>query len=100
MPTVNARTLKVTVVLDAVSLLAISAPENGPARTVLNIWLSDRSVAADLASKSVRKAIAAVQEYGPDGCAAIIQGKLIAGDRIIEAGLVVQQKAPRVAAAA
>jgi hypothetical protein len=70
-------------------------PEGGSARTVLNIRLPDRSVSADLASKSIRKAQAAIDEHGADGVACIIQGKLVAGDRIAEAGLVAQVKAPK-----
>ena len=50
------------------------------------------------ATTSVRKAIAAITEYGPEGCAAIIQGRLAAGDIIVEAGLVVQPKVAKAAA--
>ena len=97
MPTVTARSLKVTVVLDPASLLVVPV-RDGQQRTVLNVRLPDRTVSADVATKSVRKAIAAITEYGPDGCAAIIQGRLAAGDIIVEAGLVVQQKVVKVAA--
>ena len=48
--------------------------------------------------RAVRKAIAAVTEFGPEGCGAFIQGRLTAGDIIVEAGLVVQPKVAKVAA--
>lgn len=99
MPTVTARSLKVTVVLDAATLLAVPVRDGQP-RTVLNVRLPDRTVSADLNTKSVRKAIAAVTEFGPAGCAAIIQGRLLAGDLITEAGLVVQPKVAKVSVAA
>jgi hypothetical protein len=99
MPTVTARSLKVTVVLDAATLLAVPVRDGQP-RTVLNVRLPDRTVSADLNTKSVRKAIAAITEFGPDGCSAIIQGRLNAGDIIVEAGLVVQPKMAKVPAAA
>ena len=99
MPTVTARSLKVTVVIeiDATSLLAIAVAESGPARTVLTIRTPDRTVTADLASKSIRRAQAEIHEHGPDGCTALVQGKLGAGDCILEASLVVQPKMAKVA---
>lgn len=99
MPTVSARSLKVTVILDPASLLAVPVPEGQP-RVALTIRLPDRTVSADLNAKSVRKAIGAVREYSPDGCSCIIQGRLLAGDQIAEAGIVVQPKVAKVAVAA
>jgi hypothetical protein len=93
MPTVSARALKVTLTIDPAVMLAITAPESGPARTTLTVRLPDRSVAVDLASKSVRKAQAAIRQHGPEAVAVMIQGKLVANpDRIAEAGLVAQPK--------
>jgi len=85
--------------LDTATLLAVPVRDGQP-RTVLNVRLPDRTVSADLNTKSVRKAIAAITEFGPDGCSAIIQGRLNAGDIIVEAGLVVQPKMAKVPAAA
>jgi hypothetical protein len=65
---------------------------DGRPRVVVGIRLPDRRVSADLNAKSVRKAVAAISEYGPDGVAVIIQGKLV-GDTIAEAGIVAQPKA-------
>ena len=60
-------------------------------RVVIDIRLPDRRVSVDLNAKSVRKALAAIGEHGPDGVAVIIQGKLV-GDTITEAGIVAQPK--------
>jgi len=95
----NARALKCTVVLDPAEVAQIVASDGKP-RTVIAIRLPDRRVSADLNAKSVRKAIAAIGEHGPDGVAVIIQGKLV-GDTITEAGIVAQPKVkPQAAAAA
>ena len=59
-------------------------------------------VTADLAAKSVRRAIAMVREHGPDAVAAIVQGRLV-GSEIAEGGIMVQpkvQKAEKAEAAA
>jgi len=56
------------------------------------VRLPDSTVSADIATKSLRKAVAAITEYGPDGCAG-----LNAGDIIVEAGLVVQPKVAKAA---
>jgi len=98
-PVLNARALKCTVVLDPAEVAQIVASDGKP-RTVIAIRLPDRRVSADLNAKSVRKAIAAIGEHGPDGVAVIIQGKLV-GDTITEAGIVAQPKVkPQAAAAA
>jgi hypothetical protein len=97
MPTVSAEALKATVVLDAVELLNIAAPENGPPRLTLSIQTPDRTVTVDLASKSIRKAQAAIRENGADAVACIIQGRLLAGDVLGDAGLTAQPKGPSAA---
>jgi hypothetical protein len=90
--------MKVTVVLDPAELAQIVAPDGKP-RTVIAIRLPDRRVSVDLNAKSVRRAVAAIGEHGPDGIAVIIQGKLV-GDAITEAGIVAQPKAKPAAEAA
>jgi hypothetical protein len=98
-PVLNARALKCTIVLDPSEVAQIVAPDGKP-RTVIAIRLPDRRVSADLNAKSVRKAVAAISEYGPDGVAVIIQGKLVS-DAITEAGIVAQPKVrPQTAAVA
>jgi hypothetical protein len=86
--------LKVVAVLNAAELLDLTVPDGQP-RFVLSVRLPDGTVTADLAAKSVRRAIAMVREYGPEAVAAIVQGRL-SGSRIAEAALSVQPKGPRV----
>lgn len=98
MTTLTGRALKVTIVLDPAELLTLRIPD-GSSRIILKIAAGGRTATADIAAKSLRKAQAAIREAGPDGCAAILQGKLGAGDVIAEAGLVAQIKAAKDAAA-
>jgi hypothetical protein len=93
----NARAMKVTIVLDPAEVAQLVAPDGKP-RVVIDIRLPDRRVSVDLNAKSVRKAVATIGEHGPDGIAVIIQGKLL-GDTITEAGLVAQPKVKPAAAA-
>jgi hypothetical protein len=89
--TVTARgPLKVVAVLDPAELLTVSVRDGQP-RVVLTLRLPDGVVTADLAAKSLRRAIATVREHGPDSVAAIVQGRLV-GSEITEAGLAVQPK--------
>jgi ribosomal protein S3 len=97
-PILNARALKCTIVLDPAEVVQIATPDGKP-RVVPAIRLPDRRVSVDLNAKSVRRAVAAIGEHGPDGIAVIIQGKL-AGDTITEAGIVAQPKVKPTAAAA
>jgi len=90
-PVLNARALKCTVVLDPAEVAQIVAPDGKP-RVVIGIRLPDRRVSVDLNAKSVRKTIAAISEYGPDGVAVVIQGKLV-GDVLTDAGIAAQPKA-------
>jgi hypothetical protein len=83
-PILNARALKCTIVLDPVEAAQIGAADGKP-RVVIGIRLPDRRV-SDLNAKSPRKALAAISEYGPDGVAVVIQGKLVGGDVNTEAG--------------
>jgi hypothetical protein len=86
LPTVTAKTLKCVAVLDAQSVLNVVCPEGGPARTVLMVKLPDRTLQADLASKSVRKVQAALEEHGVDSVACVLQGRLV-GEQIADAGI-------------
>jgi hypothetical protein len=98
-PILNARALKCTILLDPAEVAQIVAPDGKP-RTAIDIRLPDRRVSVDLNAKSVRKAVAAIGEHGPDGIAVIIQGKLV-GDTIAEAGIVAEPKVkPQAVAAA
>jgi hypothetical protein len=98
MPTLTARALKCTVVLDPQELAAIDP--GVVARIVLHVRLADgsRTVTADIAAKSLRKVQGLLAEHGTDAVAVILQGKLIRGDVLAECGLVGQLKAPKPAA--
>jgi hypothetical protein len=99
MQILNARTLKCTVVLDPAEVAQLVAPDSKP-RVVIDIRLPDRRVSADLAAKSVRRALVTISEHGADGVSVIVQGKLV-GDSITEAGIMAQPKVrPQTAAAA
>jgi ribosomal protein S3 len=99
MPThvLSARALKCTVVLDPAEVAELEAPDGQP-RVAIDIRLPDRRVSAELNAKSVRRAIAAISEHGPDGVAVIVQGKLV-GDAITEAGMFSQLRVRPQAAA-
>ena len=90
----SATKLKVTVVLRPNELLTVPAPEGTP-RVTLTVALPDRTVKADIATKSLRRAQTAIREAGADNVAVILQGALVAGDVITEAGLSAQPKTPK-----
>jgi hypothetical protein len=91
-PTLNARALKCTVVLDPAEVAQLAAPDGQP-RVAIEIRLPDRRVSAELNAKSVRRSLAMLGEHGPDGVAVIVQGRLV-GDTIIDAGIFAQPKGP------
>ena len=95
----TARALKCVLVLDPTAIAAFRLP-TGDVRTILSITVAGRTVTADIASKSIRKAAATIAEHGVDGVAFVLQGKLQADDTLTEAGLAVQLKTPPVAKAA
>jgi hypothetical protein len=89
--TLNARSLKATLVLDPAQVLALSAPDGKP-RCLVRINVGSRTIVADLNAKSVRKGIATIREAGVDNCTVILQGKLAADNSLAEAGLSIQLK--------
>jgi hypothetical protein len=94
MPALTAKRLKITMVLDAAELLAIAAPV-GTSRLDLKVNLPDRSLVASIAAKSLRKAQSTIAEHGAGNVALVLQGHLVGGNIIAEAGLVAQIKLPR-----
>jgi hypothetical protein len=97
----TARKLKVTMVIDAAPFAAPRAvPDNAPARIDITISVGGRTVSADLATKSVRKAVKTLTENGADNVVLILQGALSADNRIEEAGITAQVKATEVSAGA
>jgi hypothetical protein len=85
------RALKVTVGLNAAEILNQPMPEGKP-RVTLRIKVLDRTVTADIAAKSLRKAQTTIRENGVESTVRILQGKLIANDEISGAGLSAQPK--------
>jgi hypothetical protein len=59
----------------------------------LRIRLPDRKLSADIAAKSLRKAQTAIREVGAVAVAVVLQGCLVEGDIIAEAGLTAPPKA-------
>jgi hypothetical protein len=88
----TARSLKCTLVLNAAELAAQADPVG--TRVVLAVEVGGRTLAADIAAKSLRKAKATIAEHGADHVALILQGKLD-GNAVMEAGLVAQPKTPK-----
>jgi hypothetical protein len=82
-------------VIDAAPFAAPHAiPDGTPARTELTVAVAGRTVTADLATKSLRKAVKTLTENGADKVVVIIQGALSSDNRIEEAGITAQVKAP------
>src|SRR5258706_10134111 len=91
----TARKLKVTCVIDAAAFRATFPdpfPDWAPPRVEIQIAIDGRTYTADIASKSVRKAVKVLGEHGADNVALLVQGTLL-GNRIEECGLVAQVKA-------
>jgi hypothetical protein len=92
----TSRKIKVTTVLDPAPFVGMPTPsDNAPSRTELAITVAGRSTyKADVATRSMRRVLAAIAEHGPDGVAILVQGALV-GDEIAEAGLAAQPKVPK-----
>jgi hypothetical protein len=101
MPTLSARSIKVTIVLDSVQVLGVLQQVAGlpNARVPFTIEVDGRRLHCDLSAKSCRKALAMLQHNAPDAVAVLVQGKLMRSDEIAEAGLVAQVKQPKPEAA-
>jgi hypothetical protein len=95
-PTIQAKAIKCTIGLDVHQLAKVRVG-NGD-RTMLAIEVGGRRITADLASKSVRKAQKTIRENGVDGTFCALQGRLLPGDVLTDAGLSAQVKAPKEAA--
>jgi hypothetical protein len=91
---VTARSVKVTVGLNAAELMMLDAREGGPSRCKFTIDFDHGSLRADVASKSIRKAQGIIREHGVENAFCTLQGKLGKGE-ILECGLVAQAKATK-----
>jgi hypothetical protein len=93
--TVTARSIKVTIPLDAAAIAALPVPD-GQTRSKLTITCDGKNYIADLATKSLRKSKATIAASGAENTFVMIQGKL-RNNEIVEAGLVAQVKAAKTA---
>jgi hypothetical protein len=89
---IAAKTLKVTVPIDATALAALPDPRPGTDRVALAITCDGATFTASIAAKSLRKARSAIIQHGAEGVFCQVQGKL-KGREIVECGLVAQLKA-------
>jgi hypothetical protein len=90
----TARSLKTTLVFNAVSFAGLQVP-NGQPKFGIEVEVGDRKVTVSVNAKSVRKAAATVAEHGPDMVAVILQGSLATDNTLADAGLVAQVKQPK-----
>lgn len=93
-----ARALKTTVVLDPSAVGKVTVP-NGVPQVAIQVMVGGRIVKANLNAKSLRRAVTRINEIGVEDCAVILQGRLEAGDLLVDAGIAAQPKAPRPSAA-
>ncbi len=87
----TAKSAKITLVLDPSSITRVDS--EGKKQTKLIVTVGAMKFEVMINSKSYRKALALIDEYGMDGCHPIIQGTMTAFGKIEGAGLAVQQKA-------
>lgn len=88
----KSRGLKVTLVLDPASIPNVDS--TGKKTVPLNVQIGEAGLIAttELSAKSYRKAISSIEEFGVEGCNAILQGSMKQYGVIDDAGLVVQPK--------
>jgi sRNA-binding protein len=88
----QAKSLKVTLVIDPATLPDMDTA--GLKKVPLEIVIAngDLTATTEINSKSYRKALSSIAEYGAENCTAIIQGSMKQYGVIDDAGLVVQQK--------
>jgi sRNA-binding protein len=88
----KSRGLKVTLVLDPASIPNIDS--TGMKKVPLKVQIGEDGLIAttELSSKSYRKALSSIDEYGVEGCNTILQGAMKQYGVIDDAGLVVQPK--------
>jgi hypothetical protein len=90
---VSARSVKVSLVLDPAQVLEALTPFAAvETRIAVAIDTPDRRLEADFAPRAVRRVLAAVAEYGIGNITVLIQGRLGAGDRVLEPALLAQPK--------
>jgi hypothetical protein len=93
MPMLNAKTIKAVVPLDASEVAVLYVPDKP--RHIITVSVAGRTIEADVASKSLRKAQVMIREVGPENVFVMLQGRLGPGDVLQECGLVAQAKTPK-----
>jgi hypothetical protein len=88
----TAKGLKVTMVIDPASIPNIDSTGMKKVTLTIQSANSDIQVTTEINAKSYRKALSSIEEYGLDGCNAILQGSMKQYGVIDDAGLVVQPK--------
>jgi hypothetical protein len=88
----TAKGLKVTMVIDPASIPNIDSTGMKKVTLTINVANTDIQVTTEINAKSYRKTLSSIEEYGVDGCNAILQGAMKQYGVIEEAGLVVQPK--------
>ena len=86
----TAKTAKITLVLDPASITTVDSI--GKKQTIIKIKVEKMVFNATLNSKSYRKTLAAIEEFGIDNCNVILQGSMKEQSIIESAGLAVQPK--------
>jgi hypothetical protein len=90
----SAKAIKVSLNLDPLGFVGVKVPDGMP-RFTLPVDVAGRKIRADLNCKAIRKAVAAVKEFGPDGVAIVLTGQLEKGDTLSSAGLSAMPKTPK-----
>ena len=93
---VTARAVKITVVMEPAAVVAALQPFATVEHHVpMVVEAEGRNLTAEFAPKAVRRALAAIREFGTDACVTTIVGKLRGDNSIAEAGLMAQPKTPK-----
>ncbi|MEI7841097.1 MAG: ProQ/FinO family protein [Methylococcaceae bacterium] len=87
-----AKGLKVTLVIEPATIPNIDSTGKKTITLTIQVANTDIKVTTSLSSKSYRKAMNGIEEFGVDGCNAILQGAMKKYGVIEDAGLVVQPK--------
>ena len=85
----TAKGLKVTMVLDPASIPNIDSTGLKKVNLTINVANTDIQLTTEINAKSYRKALSSIEEYGVDGCNAILQGSMKQYGVVDDAGLVV-----------
>lgn len=88
-----AKSVKLTLVIDPATLTQVDSI--GKKQIKVTVTSGAMKFEAMVNSKSYRKALTSIDEYGFDGCNVIVQAIMVAPGKLDSSGLVVQPKAPK-----